>query len=100
MKDENTKEVKAIKLINNKVNVKEIEVDKSEEDNRPVHAFQVFRDEFGEECNNNYVQISEKQIKVYDADFKEKYTFRGLNIRNCQDISQAYLYSNSDRITD
>ena len=77
-------------------NIKSIEVDKAEHDHRPVHAFQVYKEEFGEDCNNNYIQISDKQVKIYDADFKEKYTFRGLEIRNCRDISQCYLYTMSD----
>ena len=24
-------------------------------DHRPVHAFQVYKEEFGEDCNNNYI---------------------------------------------
>ena len=88
--------MKNIKVIIKDDNTKSIEVDKAESDHRPVHAFQVYKEEFGEDCNNNYIQISDKQVKIYDADFKEKYTFRGLEIRNCRDISQSYLYTMSD----
>ena len=44
-----------INLILSEQNKKSIEVDATESDHRPVHAFQVYKEEFGEDCNNNYI---------------------------------------------
>ena len=53
--------------------------------------------EFGEQVDS-YIQISFKQIKVYDRALNEKWTYAGLNIRHVFDIHQAYLYTISDSI--
>ena len=89
----------SIKLIKNPKNVRSIETDATEEDDAPVHSFYIHDQDLGEENVNNYFQSSTKQLKLYDAQLKEKWTYRGLGIRNCLDIQQAYLYTISDAIT-
>ncbi len=74
-----------------------IEFDATEDDDPPIHSFYVTSSEFGEQVDS-YIQISYKQIKVYDRNLNEKWTYAGLNIRHVFDIHQAYLYTISDSI--
>ncbi len=74
-----------------------IEFDSTEDDDPPIHSFYVTSGEFGEQADS-YIQISSKQIKVYDRNLNEKWTYAGLNIRHVFDIHQAYLYTISDTI--
>lgn len=74
-----------------------IEFDAKEDDDPPLHSFYVTAGEFGANVDS-YVQISCKQIKVFDRLLQEKWTYAGLNIRQVHDIHQAYLYTISDRI--
>ena len=76
---------------------KRIEFDAKEDDDPPLHSFYVTAPEFGDQVDS-YVQISRKQIKVFDRLLQEKWTYAGLNIRQVHDIHQAYLYTVSDRI--
>jgi len=86
--DENDK--LTMKLISNldeqgKPEPKLIEFDAKEDDDPPIHSFYVTADEFGEQIDS-YVQISRKQIKVFDRLLQEKWTYAGLNIRQVHDI--------------
>ena len=75
-----------------------IETDKNEDDDPPINS--LYTHGKGAENIDNYIQISRKQLKVYNNELKEKWTFSGLNIRNCVAIKQRYLYTLSDVLTE
>ena len=71
-----------IQLIRNKFHTPAIETDKNEDDDPPINSLYSHGSNETENIDN-YVQISRKQLKVYNNELKEKWTFAGLNIRNC-----------------
>ena len=64
----------------------------------PFHQFYITSNEFGDN-KDSFAQISEKDIKIYDRDMDLHLRMKGLNIRNCVDVHQSYLYCISDNIT-
>jgi len=55
-----------IKLIKTKGNTREIPWDKSEDDDPPMNSFFAISEDFGN-AKDSYVQVSSKQLKIYNA---------------------------------
>lgn len=76
----------------------EITVVKKTDDEPPLHSFFITEEEY-DENKDNYIQISEKMITVYNKTMQNvNLRVEGLKIRNCIDVNQSYMYTISDRI--
>jgi len=76
----------------------DLAISKQSDDEPPIHSFFITEEEYGDD-RNNYVQISEKMITVYDKTLKDfNLRAEGLSIRNAVDVNQSYMYTISDQI--
>ena len=79
--------------------MKKIDLNSVHEDSSQLlESFYITSKKFGKN-KDNYVQVSEKYIKIYSRDMKLRLIFEGLNIRGCQSVHHRYLYTISDTIT-
>lgn len=63
-----------------------------------LEAFYITSGEFGK-YQDNYVQVKENSVKVYDQKMNLRIVYEGLNIRGCRMVHQGYLYCMSNNIT-
>ena len=63
-----------------------------------LEAFYITSGEFGK-YQDNYVQVKENSVKVYDQKMNLRLVYEGLNIRGCRMVHQGYLYCMSNNIT-
>lgn len=89
--------IKQVRLLKSKQNRKDLEVDVDEDDVAPMHSFYITANDFGDN-RDNYAQVSEKMIKIYDKSMNLRLKFEGLKIRHCEDVHQDYLYTISDQM--
>ena len=61
-----------------------------------LDSFYTTSDDLDLHTQNNFVQVTEKYLQVYDAEMSARFVFEGLNIRSCLNIHQSYLYTISD----
>lgn len=80
-------------------NIKDIErlEHETQDDDPPLHSFFITQSEYGDKVDS-YVQVSGKMLKIFDRDLTQRMSFSGLNIRNCMDVHQSYLYTINDSI--
>ena len=76
-----------IRLLKKKKNRKDLEVenDFTHDNDPPMHSFSITEAEYGD-YQDNYAQVSNKMIKVYDKQMNLRLRFEGLKIRHCEDV--------------
>lgn len=74
--------IKSVCLLKSKRKRKDLEVDVDQDDVAPMHSFFITEKEF-EDKVDNYAQISEKMIKIYDKSMNLHLKYEGLQIRHC-----------------
>ena len=84
-----------MRLLKKEKNRKDLEVDTQNDDDAPIHSFYITEAEYGENMDN-YAQVSNKMIKIYDKSMNLRLRFEGLKIRECADVHQSYMYTISD----
>ena len=92
--DNYTNEIEQIYLIKHETNCKTFGLQGNErmDDSKLLEAFFIYSEEFSEK--RDYLVICRRRsIKIYDNEQKLKLEIRGLNIKNCINVHQGYLYS-------
>ena len=92
-----------MRLITDKQNSKDVNLNKSDLENKSNHltSFSINSQELSQNNNHlkrHFAQVSENQINIYDETQKLKFIFEGLNIRECASVHDSYLYTVSDAI--
>ena len=98
IKEHTNKIIMNIRLAQAAKNTKKIDWHSLTDTSQLLNAFYITSSEFGNNMDN-YVQVSEKFIKVYDRNMCLRIVYEGLNIRGCQTVHQGYLYTISDTIS-
>ena len=86
-----------MRLLTKENHRKDVEIHDEDDDDPPIHSFYITDQEYGDN-KDSYVQVSKKMIKIYDKSMKLRLSFEGLNIRQCEDVDQSYMYTVSDAI--